>query len=359
MLVSMLAACDNGNGGSGGSGGDSADPTPPGGEDPPPPAAVYIIDFADGKKDFLMMNTGAPGTDKDSKMEVATVDGASALKMTAPNGGALRLGINVSGLLGAKAADVKTVVFDVYAEYPDGNFSAVSGRITAMSGELSSFADSTWQIYLASRNPNQATLELDESFAAGANLIEFSCTTNGPAERGETPAVIYIKSIAFYDAANSGLKVDTAAGWAAPDGYGDDVLLGGWELPLPPPDGNPGGWQTWMTPGSDNYEGEEMPWQVLAASYGIVFEMAEDPESFGLVVFGKNINGWSSPNWSTNYAEYWEDGKLTVMWEDYGEDPSLINDDEEESSQAKIAMGNWNEVEITKVYLLYDADAVS
>jgi len=348
MLFAILAACDN-----------NEDPAEtPDVQEPTPPPTFYVIDFADGKTDFLMMNIGTPGTDKGSGMEVATVDGANALKMTAPNGGALRLGINVDGLLGDKAKDVNMVVFDVYAEYPDGNFSAVSGRVSAMSGDLAPFAEEKWQIYLASRNPAQAILTFgaDDNFGTSGNLIEFACLVNGPSDRGETPAVIVIKSITFFNASNEAIKANTSASWSAPEGYGDEVKLEGWELPYPPKDGNPGGWQTWFTPGTDNETEEYMPWQVLAASFGIVFEM-EQPESFGLVTFGA-YNGWNGgAMWDMNFADYWEDGMLTIMWDDVRDffDPLLIT---ESSTAVKIAMGNWGEVQIDRIILLYDEDAM-
>ena len=351
LLLTMLAAC--------GDAGDSGTPsTPPGEQEPPPPPpppsppATYTVDFADGKTGFLMMNTGTPGTDQDSKLELGSADGANAIKMTAPNGGTLRLGINVDGLLGDSVTDVRMIVFEVYAEYPDGNFSAVSGRVAAMSGDMTPFAESPWQVYLKTRNPNTVMLELrsDSVFStAGPNLIEFSCTTNGPAERGETPAVICIKSIAFYDASNTAIKVITDAGWAAPEGYGDAVELGGWGLPNPPPLGASGGWQTWHTPNVDNLPDTHMPWEVLAASFGIVFEM-DEPESFEFVYMG-DFNGWS---WTQKQiAEFWVDGELTVMWEDIGFDATLVTE-----SGAKLAMGNWNDVPVHKIYLLYDADAM-
>ena len=347
MLVSLLAACDS-------KGGNGDDPTDdPGAQEPTPPPTFYVLDFADGKTDFLMMNTGYPGTDPGSRLEIATVDGANALKMTAPNGGALRLGINVDGLLGDKAKEVNMVVFDVYAEYPDGNFSAVSGRITAMSGDLTPFAEEKWQIYLASRNPAQAVFDFgtDDSFGASGNLIEFACLVNGPSDRGETPAAIVIKSITFFNAANEAIKANSSAGWSAPEGYGDEVLLGVWELLNPPPDGNPGGWQTWFTPGTDNYEGNDMPWEVLGASFGMVIEM-EQPDSFEVVYFGA-FNGWS---WTqVPVIDYWADGALTIMWDDIGFDATLVNED---NYAAKIAIGNWNEMPIERIYLLYDEDSM-
>jgi len=355
LLLTVLTAC-------GDTGSEKPDSNPGGQETPPPPPppppsppAVYTVDFSDGKSGFLMMNTGTPGTDPDSRMEIGNADGASALKMTAPNGGTLRLGINVDGLLGDRVTDVRMVVIEVYAEYPGGNFSAVSGRVAAMSGDMSAIADSAWQVYLSTRNPNTAMLEIsaDSGFsAAGPNLIEFSCTTNGPADRGETPAVICIKSIAFYDAGNTAIKVNTDAGWAAPEGYGEPVDLGGWSLPYPTLTGRPGDWEYWLTPGTDNIEEEYMPWEVLAASYGIVIVVDEAPESFEFVFFG-GFNGWG---WTqVPVADYWADGEITIMWEDIGFDPTLVTEDD---TAVKLAMGNWSEVSVSDVYLLYDADAV-
>jgi len=328
---------------------DTPTPSP---KPPPPPPIPYVVDFADGKTGFLSLNTGTPGTDNASEFEVTSINGASALRLTAPNGRALRLGIGVDGLLGNRVSDVHIVVFDIYADYPDGNFSAVSGKIAAMSGENLAFSETNWQIYLASRNPVQVAFEIGEDgFAAGPNIIEFSCTTNGPAERGETPADIYITGITFFDASNTAIEINTGGGWDAPDGYGELVILGGWVLPNPPDMGNPGGWQTWHTPGVDNIDDDHMPWQVLAASYGIVFEM-DQPDSFEFVYFG-SFNGWG---WTqVNVVDFWADGKITVMWSDIGFDAFLITEDD---NGAKLAMGNWNEAPIDAIYLLYDEDSV-
>ena len=351
FLLTMLAACGDGNGGDDNNPdpGDSGQVTPP---DTPPPAStvLYELNFADGKTNFLELNTGTPGTDRDSGMEVTDLDGGKALKLTSPNGRTVRLGINVGGLLGSRITDVKNIVFDIYAGYPDGNFSAVSGRIVAMSGDTTTIADTPWQIYLATRNPNPATLEIpaDGFSAAGPNLIEFAFMVNGPADKGETPADLYIKSITFFDGNNEAIEINTDAGWDAPEGYGEVVVLGGFRLPVPPDMGRPGDWQTWHTPGVDNIDDDHMPWEKLAASFGITFEMDVQPEGFGLVIFG-GFNGWSSDQWGSNFAENWEDGKLTIMWEDYGFDPTQITEDE---SSVKIAYADWDEVGISIAYLL-------
>ena len=356
LLLPVLAACGDTGSNDPDKKADGEQPPPDPTPEPPPaePATIYVLDFADGKTDFLMINTGSPGTDPDTGMEVGKVDGVNALRLTAPGGKSIRLGINVGGLLGDRVTDVRNVVFEVYSDYPDGNFHAVSGRLTAFSGDLSPVADSTWQVYLATRNPNQAILAIGEDTftAAGPNLIEFACITNGPADRGETPAVIYIKSITFYDSNDTAISLNTNAGWAAPHGYNEMVILGGWILPNPPPLGDPGGWQTWHTPGVDNLPDEHMPWQVVAASFGIVFEM-DQPDSFEFVYFGA-FNGWS---WTQiNIVDMWEDGKITVLWEDIGFDTSLVTED---NDGVKLAMGNWGQAPVDLIYLLYDEDAVS
>jgi hypothetical protein len=239
---------------------------------------------------------------------------------------------------------------EVYAEYPDGNFSAVSGRISAFSNDTVEFASDTWTVYIASRNPNPAVFEFSGFETAGANIFEFSCTTNGPADRGETPAIIWIKSIIFFDSTNTAIAVDTDAGWAGPAGYGEATPMIQFDLPYPPPHGDPGGWQTWFTPGTDDIDDDYMPWEILAASVGIVFEM-EQPESFEIVYFGAfNSWGWTQEQ----VSDMWEDGKLTVLWSDIGFNPRAVT---EEDYAAKLAMGNWNGYDITRVYLLVDSAA--
>ena len=352
LLLPVIAACGSNNEPA------ATNPTPDPAPQTPaptpaPPKTVYVLNFADGKSDFLAMNTGTPGTDIDSEMALVDLDGAKALKLIAPNGNALRLGINISGLLGDRVEDVRNIVFEVYADYPGGNFSAVSGSIAALSGE-STIANSSWQIYLASRNPVSAIMELGPNVIftkEEANIIEFSCTTNGPADRGEAPANIFIKSVTFFDSNNEAIEINTGAQFASPEGWGDKVILGGWILPNPPHDGNPGGWQTWLSPGVDGTDYDDMPWEVVAASFGIVIEM-EEPDSFEFVYFGA-FNGWS---WTqVQLAEYWSDGALRVLWSDIGFDPTLVT---ETDNAVKLAIGNWNEVPISLIYLLYDEDAV-
>ena len=351
-FVFLLAACDDTSPATtpDQSPGSSTEQPPP--PPPPPPVApnlIYAVDFSGGETGYIMLNTGAIGTDPDSIMEIVPLDGANALKLTAPNGENLRVGFNVDGLLGDRATDVKTVVFEVFAEYPDGSFSAVQGRTFAYRGTMDSPLHNNWTIYLASRNPNQATISFganDGFVAGGPNVVELACLVNGPADRGETPAVIYIKSINFYDASNEGLAVDMKAGWRAPDGYGEAPKVLEHELPWPAPYGNPGGWQSWFSYETDDEEDPYLLWETLYNSIGFVFE-TEEPESFEIYYMG-GFNGWS---WQQHRVpEYWEDGKITVMWDDVGFDPKAhISAD---STSFKFGLGNWNQIKVTAAYLL-------
>jgi len=342
LSLGILAACD-------GPPPEDFNPTPPPVDTIPP-----SVDFTDGNTAFMLVNTGALGTDPDSAMSVVDLEDGKALKLSSPSGTGIFLGINVDGLLGSKVTDVKSVVFEVYAEYPGGKFSPVRGEINAFSGDTVPFAESDWTIYLESRNPNRGVFEFSDGvgFESGkANIFEFTVLQNGPADRGEAPAIIYIKSIAFLDASGATISADTSAIWAGPAGYGEEALLAVLELPNPPPHGDPGGWQTWFTPGVDNVDSDYMPSRYVAASIGIVIEM-EQPESFEFVYFGAFNNwGWTQ----VDVIEYWADGALTIYWTDIGFDTRLVTEDDH---AVKLAIGNWGEVPITNIYLMIDAAKV-
>jgi hypothetical protein len=174
---------------------------------------------------------------------------------------------------------------------------------------------------------------------------------NGPANRGETPAVIWIKSITFFDSSNTAIEVDTEAIWAAPEGYGDPPQIFHYDLPFPPPHGNPGGWQQWYTTGVDGFEEDYMPWETLSASLGIVFVM-EQPTTFEVLYFG-GFNGWA---WTqTQVSDKWANGELAVTWLDIGFDPLSIQEAaERDEAGAKIGFGNWDLADVTGAYLVVD-----
>ena len=358
LLLPSLAACTGGT--------TPTDPTPSEPVDDPTvevQKTLYTVDFADGKTDFLMLDTGTLGNDPQCGMELKTFDGENVLALTAPNGGAVRVGINVSGLLGERAADVSTIVFDIYAEFPDGRFSAVGGKLRAMSGDLEPIAEDDWLIYIDTRNPGQAVLELGENgfSSAGANLVEFSLITNGPVTRGEAAAEIYIQGITFFDSSYTGLSVNTSAGWEAPAGYGDPTPVAIWDLPNPSPRFE-NDWNIYYTLGVDgrSEEGVDdyLPWEIVNASYGIVLEMADDPEPDGVtfVAFGA-YNSWAwGEGEDKNAGRFWDDGKLTILWQFVGFNPKLITED---NDAVKLQIGNWSEVPITAIYLIYDEDSVS
>ena len=325
---------------------DAPQPLPP--VDPIGDGDTFVVDFSDGNINFLLLDFTVRGIDIGATFEVATVDGASALRLVAPSGEDFRLGINVDGLLGARVTDVRTIVFEVYAEFPGGRFAAQTGEITAFLGSLDDSVTQPWTVYLDTRNPNNGifTFADDISFVAGGpNLLEFART----ADRAAEPAIIYIKTITFFDSDNIAIPVNTNAGWGGPQGYGvAPETVGEAQFMIPRAVGVTGGWFDLLTPGTDEVSEEDadFPWEVLAASTGIVFEMDDPDGGMELVYFGAFNNwGWTQ----VNVSEFWENGVLTVWWDDIGFDPRLVT---EEDSAAKISIGNWNDVNITSVFLM-------
>ncbi|MDR2598710.1 MAG: hypothetical protein LBC73_00350 [Oscillospiraceae bacterium] len=319
------------------------------------PDATYTVDFADGNIDFLMLNVGTPGTDPDSTMSLATLDDEPALRLTAPDGKNVRLGINVDGLLGSDVVNVRTIIFDVYAQYPDGNFSAVSGRFITLNEDLMITGESNWQIYLKTRNPNPAVFTLGEnSFFSedGNNLLEFAWLVNGPADRGEAPAVLYIKNMTFFNENNVAIELNTESLWSAPEGYGEAPQLAGWDLPLP----DEFGWFQYVTPGVDGETRDILPWYIVNASFGLVVELAEKPESFEIAFHGHWDWSWVQ----VELIDYWDDeiGGINVLWSDIGFDPKIVT---EENYAFKIYLGNWegSAFEFIRVYLMVDDDVLA
>jgi hypothetical protein len=97
----------------------------------------------------------------------------------------------------------------------------------------------------------------------------------------------------------------------------------------------------------DGIDDDYMPWEVVASSVGIVYEM-EAPDSFTIYYFGA-FNGW---DWTeTPISGMWDDGKLTIMWTDTDFDPRTVT---EEDNGVKMGFGNWNGFTITRIYLLVD-----
>jgi hypothetical protein len=170
---------------------------------------TYTVDFSSSNTGFLRLNTGTPGTDKDSSMAIADLNGAGALQLNAPNGDTLRLGISADSLLGARVIDVVNVAIGIDAEFPEDVYPfSISGNVNGKS----------W-LYMEHNETNQAALTLEEPFtAAGENILEFTASPFAPAS-------LYITSIIFFDASNTAIPVNTDAGWAGPAAYGEALDL--------------------------------------------------------------------------------------------------------------------------------------
>ena len=97
---------------------------------------AYFVDWSNGNTEFLRLNPNARRVDPAGGFEIVNLDGENALKLTAPGGGAVHVGVSVESLLGSRAADVKHVVFEVYVETPDGQFFTNAGRVNAINEAL-------------------------------------------------------------------------------------------------------------------------------------------------------------------------------------------------------------------------------
>ena len=348
VCVFIFAACDDSSPPDSGDPGSSAGQPPPT-SPPPPPPAVYTIDFTGGETGFLKLNLGAVDIDLLSTMEIANSpdDGSPALKLTAPDTGVFRFGICVDGLLGDAVTDVKTIEVIVYADYPSGTLRPLTGRLSAIVAGSGLPIHNDWTIFNDRTNPNRAVFEFSSGgfTAGGPNMLEFSCLNNGPVSRGEAAAVVYIKSINFYDASFDGLAVDMKTSWKGPAAYGEPDKIVEHELPWPPKYGDPGGWQRWYTQGYDDEPDDYATWEIIQKSIGFVLEMEEPTDGIELYYHGSFDWTWQQ----RQLMDFWADGLLTVKWEDVGFDTSLLGED---NPAVSFGIGNWNHFEITRAYLM-------
>lgn len=185
----------------------------------------YYINFEDGVYGFIGIDTIQPKCDP-ATLEIVDMNGSKALKITTTEGGIPFVGIDASSLLGSNVANVRTMTADLTAEYPDGNFYSVSGKIYAYSGEELTKSSDDWAVYMEDKTSKQITATLDEGeyFVEGCkNFFLLTKETDNAQAAGETPVVLYLDNIAFYDEAGNALAVDTTTtiDWA--EGFGTPV----------------------------------------------------------------------------------------------------------------------------------------
>jgi hypothetical protein len=198
--------------------------------------------FSNGNFKFIQSYESSPDACK-VKLSVENRGGKNALFADVSAGGTLYLAIDSSSLLGAEVAKLRAMEIDVETTSGGGEFYAVSGTITALSGaERVQSAPDPWSVYLANKNPNIAHINLDyetEYMVPDAyNMFIFTKEVDNAAEAGLAPTNLYILDIRFFDEAGNQLAADVNAGFNAPEGFGkpdrsnllevaDETVIGG------------------------------------------------------------------------------------------------------------------------------------
>lgn len=177
------------------------------------------VDFEDGNMGFVAVYENMANS-ASVTLELADYNGSKALKVTNGDGKVPYVAIDVASLLGDNSANVASIEMTMGIENPDGEFYACSGEMKLFaSGELSKTARA-WSVYMEKKNPKTAVFDMgDEAFSADASVMVISLTTDNGADKGASPAVLYIDDIRFLDADGNVIAADSTASFVAPDGF--------------------------------------------------------------------------------------------------------------------------------------------
>lgn len=179
------------------------------------------IDFEDGKFAFIAPYLKAADA-SEVELSVADFNGSKALQITNKGGKSPYVGIDTASLLGAKIADVAKVQMDIGIKFADGEFSAVQGRAFTWTGAELTETEYGWSVYMENKNPVRATFDITKvPFTADSkNIMIIGLNPASSVDAVKTQAAtVYIDNIAFYDADNKLIEADSAAEFAAPDGF--------------------------------------------------------------------------------------------------------------------------------------------
>ncbi len=177
-------------------------------------AREMSIDFEDGVFGFVGMDMTAGNADE-SVLSVEDYNGSKALKIV-PQDKYPYVAFQADALLGDNISKLKTIIFDIGIENPDGEFYACSGNVATYTGEDNSIiTKAPWSVYLADKNPKTATVAVDVEMAAG-NYFTISLEVDNGKDAGVTRANMYIDNISFMDEAGAVMTVDKAAVYVSP-----------------------------------------------------------------------------------------------------------------------------------------------
>ncbi|MCL2019076.1 MAG: hypothetical protein FWG70_04880 [Oscillospiraceae bacterium] len=343
MFAGIFTACDDGGGGTG---------TTPTSE-----SAVRVdekiegIDFSNDNINFLSMYYKPADSSPDAMLELVDFRGGKAAKITPAAGSTPYVVIDAASLLGSRLSDVKTVEVGIAAENSDGTFYAVSGEIIVFRDWKQQEKSGAWSVYLDNRNPNIATMTLDESFSAGeGNFFVINRRIDNAVVAEKTPSNLYITKIGFLDAGGAYLPVNADAVFDVPEGFndvGEEIIIQLGEMNVI----NSPTQQGWLTNGTDGKESHLLGEEVSKA-VTLVLEFDSPPEGEMQVIWLGDGNGW---DWN-QVAVIPEGGmddtrievNLTTTFDDY--------EKFKQSDQMKIFIGYYTDkiedLGITNAYLI-------
>jgi hypothetical protein len=206
------------------------------------------VDFSNGNFDFLRVYSATPGG-PEVKLSLITQGESQAVRAEITGKGAPAIAVDASSLLGDNVAKLREMQLVVGVERADGEFHAVSGTVTALSGADRAESADPWSVYLPTKNPNTVRAVLDEgtSFVPGAyNMFIIRKAVDNALDRGLPQSNLIIYSIEFFDEYGEPIPVDADARFSAPEGFGELDMsnlaqVSGEEL-IPGAEGTSAGW---------------------------------------------------------------------------------------------------------------------
>jgi hypothetical protein len=204
----------------------------PAGEPPALPSGFVGVDFTNGNIDFMMMHFRPLDASPNARIELGEFRGVPAAKVTPDGSFAPYIAVDACSLLGDRISDVASIEVGMAVEHA-GGFQAVQGEIVARYGEDLRTAKAPWSVFIDSRNPNSAVLELKEHerMVSGAyNMIIIDRNGSGASvgdnsvDAGGAPGILYVTYIGFKDSAGNWLPVNADVSFNEPHAFNENVV---------------------------------------------------------------------------------------------------------------------------------------
>ncbi|MBD5535463.1 MAG: hypothetical protein HDQ99_07400 [Lachnospiraceae bacterium] len=262
-------------------------------EDTTPVDEAASIDFEDGNMAFAAVYT-QPADAADAELSIVDFNGSKALQVKNLTGKVPYVAFDVESLLGADVAKVATIELTLGTSFDNGEFSAVSGKLIAWSGEDQKETTDDWSVYLATKNPAKvvATLAAGEEFVSGANnIFMVQLKTDNGVDEGNGNATLYIDNVRFLDASGNLLTADSSVAFVGPEKFaGSGVDMSNLCVLK-----NPVVFEGFACSGGAwAQEGFEMPEEILAALVpGSVVEIEYTSESGNMWIVMPDDGTWS------------------------------------------------------------------